>query len=117
MSNPCQRPACLMDRLLVGIAAFGMLLSWTTTAPADDLREAALKSLRRATQFYLDKVSTEGGYLYHYSEDLSKREGEHEATAWMVWVQPPGTPAVGLVFLEAYRATGDEYYMTAAKKA
>lgn len=117
MSSPCQRPFRRIARVLLGVAAAGLIFSWTAKATADDnLREAALKSLRRATQFYLDKVSTEGGYLYHYSEDLERREGEHEATASMVWIQPPGTPAVGIAYLEAYRATGDDYYLNAAKR-
>lgn len=105
-------------RFLLGISMLHLVMAWSATAIADDdLRDAALKSLRRATQFYLDKVSTQGGYLYHYSEDLSRQEGEHEATRSMVWVQPPGTPAVGLAYLEAYRATGDEFYLNAAKKS
>jgi hypothetical protein len=32
-------------------------------------------------------------------------------------VQPPGTPAVGLAYLEAYRATRDPFYLKAASDA
>jgi hypothetical protein len=63
------------------------------------------------------KVATEGGYLWRYSSDLTRREGERPATATMVWVQPPGTPAVGLAFLEAHEATGDATYRDAARDA
>ena len=63
------------------------------------------------------KVSTEGGYLWRYSEDLKTREGEGRADEHTVWVQPPGTPTVGLAFLEAYQATGDSYYLDLAKRA
>ena len=41
---------------------------------------------------------------------------EMEAKRTMVWIQPPGTPSVGHLLLDAYHATGDEYYYEAAKK-
>jgi PelA/Pel-15E family pectate lyase len=86
---------------------------------ADDrpLREQAAQALRRATGYFRTKVATEGGYLWRYSEDLSRRMGEREATDTMVWVQPPGTPTVGLAFLDAYEATRDRTYLDAARAA
>ena len=32
----------------------------------------------------------------------------------MIWIQPPGTATVGHVYLDAYHATGDEYFLDAA---
>lgn len=95
-----------------------VLLSASTIA-ADDatLRPSAADALRRATTFFTTSVATQGGYLWRYSQDLATREGEGRASATMVWVQPPGTPSIGLTFLEAYRATGDEFYLEAAKQA
>ena len=81
------------------------------------LREQAAAAMHRATEFFRTQVSTECGYLWRYSEDLSDREGEGTATDMMIWVQPPGTPSVGMVFLTAYEATGDSYYLDAAKDA
>jgi len=81
------------------------------------LRARADDGLRRAVRFFVDRVSTEGGYLWRYSEDLAKREGEGKASATTVWVQPPGTPSVGLALLQAYRDTQDRYYLEAACKA
>ncbi|MCA9432707.1 MAG: hypothetical protein KC940_19490, partial [Candidatus Omnitrophica bacterium] len=63
-----------------------------------------------------ENVSTEGGYLWQYSEDLEKREGEGKASKTMPWVQPPGTPSVGGAFLDAYEATGEPYYLEVAKQ-
>jgi PelA/Pel-15E family pectate lyase len=83
----------------------------------DDLREQAARALRRATEYFRKDVATEGGYLWRYSEDLSRREGEGKATATQIWVQPPGTPSVGMAFLTAYEATGDKYYLEAARDA
>ncbi|GAG32050.1 unnamed protein product, partial [marine sediment metagenome] len=60
-------------------------------------------------------VSTNGGYLWVYSEDLKERAGEGKATVTQIWVQPPGTPSVGFAYLRAYEATGDAFYLGAAK--
>jgi len=88
-----------------------------TFAPAH-ADEAASKdaaaALRRATEFFRKHVSAEGGYLWLYSDDLRFREGEVKATSTQVWVQPPGTPAVGGAFLHAWQATHDPYYLDAA---
>jgi PelA/Pel-15E family pectate lyase len=104
---------------VVAFTWISLLVLTAEVKPADDdsLPKQAAATLRRAAAFFLDNVATEGGYLYRYSEDLSKREGERHATATTVWVQPPGTPSVGLAYLEAYRATGDNYYLDAAKRA
>ena len=91
----------------------------TGHARVDDrpLREQAAEALRKATDYFRTKVSTEGGYLWRYSEDLPRREGERPATDTMVWVQPPGTPTVGLAFLDAHEATGERTYRDAARDA
>lgn len=79
-------------------------------SPAPDSAKAAL---RRATD-YLTSISTEGGHLWWYSPDLKQRRGEEVATETQIWVQPPGTPAVGTAFLRAYQATKDEAHLRAA---
>ncbi len=86
-------------------------------AEAAPLRTRAAAALRSSAEFFRSEVATEGGYLWRYSEDLATREGEGKASASMVWVQPPGTPSVGVAFLEAYEATGDAYYLDAARQA
>lgn len=87
------------------------------SAEADSLRDRAGKALHQAVTFFSQQVATEGGYLWRYSEDLKVREGEAKASATMVWVQPPGTPSVGIALLEAYEATGDSLCLEAAKEA
>lgn len=99
------------------IAIMAILVATTVTAAEDSaLRREASAGLKRACQFFSEVVSTEGGYLWRYSEDLAVREGEGKADDKTVWVQPPGTPTVGMALLEAYQATGDDFYLNAAKK-
>lgn len=73
--------------------------------------------MKRAATFYAGEVAMNGGYVYYYSTDLTKRLGEGPATATEVWVQPPGTPAVGEAYLAASAATDDALYLEAALAA
>src|SRR5437667_3839427 len=77
-------------------------------------RDEAAAALKKAVAFFREKVSAEGGYLWRYSEDLSLREGEEKATATMVWLQPPGTPAVGEAYLSAYERAKESYLLDAS---
>ena len=98
-------------------AAALVALPQTACAADPDLPERAKAALDNANRFFREQVSTSGGYLWRYSADLSKREGEGRASESMVWVQPPGTPSVGMSFLEAYELTGDEYCLELARDA
>lgn len=100
--------------LMAGLALWLSPLGWAGEA---DLRREAAEALFKATRFFRQHVATEGGYLWRYSEDLARREGEGKASATTVWVQPPGTPSVGLAMLEAYLATGEQYYLEGARQA
>ena len=73
--------------------------------------------MRKAAEYYRGKLALRGGYVYYYSPDLKLRHGEGVASPTQIWVQPPGTPTVGLAFLAAYRATGDKLYLDAARDA
>jgi Pectic acid lyase len=81
------------------------------------LRKAALATLRKAAEYYRGNMALRGGYVYYYSPDLKVRWGEGPATPTQIWVQPPGTPTVGLAYLAAYRATQDRFYLDAARAA
>ncbi|MBW7992131.1 MAG: hypothetical protein FVQ84_19245 [Planctomycetes bacterium] len=102
-------------KLVVVGTVIMVLLPLSVNADEVALKDKCAKAMRRATDFFRTQVSTEGGYLWRYSEDLTLREGEGKATDTMVWVQPPGTPSVGIVYLRAYEATGDLYYLDAAR--
>lgn len=73
--------------------------------------------MRRAAEYYRANASIHGGYVYHYSLDLKQQWGEGVASKDQIWVQPPGTPTVGMALLKAYEATGDQFYLDAATDA
>jgi hypothetical protein len=98
-------------------AASGMLIGLVPVSAADSLREQAASALRRSVEFYHGQVAVHGGYVYRYSEDLAKREGEGKVETEKVWVQPPGTPSVGMAYLEAYELLGEKYLLKAARDA
>lgn len=97
------------------VATMLLLLGLASAAgAADALPERAAQALRRATDFYSQKVASHGGYVYRYSADLTKREGEGKTDVDTVWVQPPGTPSVGFAYLDAHELTGQAYLLDAA---
>lgn len=81
-----------------------------------ELQQAAAHALRRGVEYFRNEVCVQGGYLWQYSEDLTRREGEGKAPRMRVWVQPPGTPSVGMALLAAYEATGEAGYRDAVKE-
>jgi PelA/Pel-15E family pectate lyase len=100
------------------LAAFCMLnaAAAIAQAPAQPSRKDVEAQMRRATGFMVERVAYRGGYLWNYLPDFSRRWGEMEARETMIWLQPPGTSSMGHVFLDAYHATGDEYYYRAAEQ-
>ena len=89
------------------LAALLLLAGLAAPAHAQSRAEVE-RTMKRATTFMVEKVSTNGGYVWAYLPDMSRRWGEIEAKPSMVWVQPPGTATMGHLFLDAYHATGDE---------
>jgi PelA/Pel-15E family pectate lyase len=86
------------------------------TAAEGALAKEARATMEKATAF-MRSIATEGGYLWRYSTDLKERAGENVATPTQIWIQPPGTPSMGMAFLRAYEVTGDARYLDAAKAA
>ena len=85
-------------------------------APSQVDHQQVSQSLRKAVDFFQQQVSIQGGYLWRYSSDLKKREGEGKASETTAWVQPPGTPSVGEALLRVYLRTGDRFYRDAARQ-
>jgi PelA/Pel-15E family pectate lyase len=83
------------------------------TAPREDV----LRALRRAVEFYRTRVARHGGYVWYTSLDLTERWGEGKAAPDEIWVQPPGTPTVGMAYLAAWEATKENLFLEAAREA
>lgn len=86
-----------------------------TAAQDAALAERARAGLRKAVEFYRTQVATGGGYHFAYTEDLSYGRSEQSEGRDRVEIQRDGTPIVALAYLEAYDATGDRYYLEAAR--
>ncbi|HBE42862.1 MAG TPA: hypothetical protein DDW27_16990 [Bacteroidales bacterium] len=66
---------------------------------------------------FMQSLAIEGGYVYHYSLDAKEKWGEGQTDDRTVEVQPPGTPAVGMSFLRAWRITKNKKFLSAAEDA
>ena len=107
----------MLARLLLTIVVLGSSLTCPGADGAESLSKAqAGKALHQAIEFFRNQVSASGGYLWQYSADLSRREGEGRASVTTAWVQPPGTPTVGDAFLAAYELTRDDACLDAARE-
>jgi len=84
-----------------------LLFLLSLSLPAFGQQQAAVEALRKAVAFYRAQVGYRGAYLWTYSADLTRREGEGKASRTSGWTQPPGTPFVGEAYLKAWRLSGE----------
>lgn len=101
-------------KLKMALVSVALLAPLALFAKPKTLEQQALETMKTATKYMMETVSYRGGFVWNYLPDLSRQWGEMEARRTMVWVQSPSTPGVGNVLLDAYHATGDEYYYEAA---
>ncbi|MCB9782074.1 MAG: pectate lyase [Candidatus Omnitrophica bacterium] len=83
---------------------------------AEPTPEQVETAMKKATNYLLDEVSTHGGFVALYTEDLSRCWGEVPARNSMIWIQDAGTTTVGKALLDVYRETGDPFYREALMK-
>ncbi|MBD3374415.1 hypothetical protein GF406_05200 [candidate division KSB1 bacterium] len=91
-------------------------LTITLSNDLTNLRNEVRTRLHRGVEAFYD-INIQGGYVYHYTLDLSRKWGEGRTDDLTIEVQPPGTPAVGMSFLRVYRTTGDTLALKAARDA
>ena len=102
----------LMSAFAATTAVAGMgRTAWAQSGPNAAIADA----MKRATRFMVEEAAVGGGYVWSYLPDFSRRWGELEASPTMIWIQPPGTGTMGHLYLDAYHATGDEFYYRAAE--
>jgi PelA/Pel-15E family pectate lyase len=112
MHHAVTRRALLGGSAALGVAALAPMAAQAAPAAAD-LETAMLN----ATRYMVETVSHQGGYVWQVLLDRSREWGEMQAYPTSVWIQNPGTPLMGQVFLDAYHATGNAYFYQAAAKA
>lgn len=100
--------------MLRGLICLLLPLSLAAQVPS---REEVLRAMLKAARFYRQQVSTEGGYHYYYTADLSYGRSEAAEGPTQVEVQREATPAVALAYLEAYEATGESEFLGFARDA
>ena len=106
---------CQLTRLVIALSISQVCLMGSSDAQeasVDDARHA----LQLGTKFMVERIADHGGYAWVSSADGEHSHGEGVAGPNRVWVQPPGTPAVGMAFLLAHQATGDAIHLKAARK-
>jgi len=103
--------------LLVFISVCCVICPAELTLGQETFAERVRAVMDTSATFYRS-ISNRGGYAGKYSLDLKTCYGESLRDVLKpgeIWIQPPGTPSVGLVFLRAYRITRDESYLAAAR--
>lgn len=103
-----------MIRSVVSAFLLGCICLAASANAAEPTAADARQAIVKAVKFARDHVARHGGYVYQSSSDLKLREAEGIPDQDTVWVQPPGTPAVGEALLRAYEATGDDECWRAA---
>jgi hypothetical protein len=91
---------------------------------SQELDEEQLSGLAQEAELSLEKgiafmhtLAIEGGYVYHYTLDGKEKWGEGKTDDRTIEVQPPGTPAVGMSMLRAYKVTKNHDFLEAAEDA
>ena len=98
-------------RTILGWMLSIFLVAHVSAADAPPSRDEVHLALDKALTYFHDHCSKQGGYDWRYSRDFKLTEGEAKTDPATIWVQPPGTPAVGMAFLQAYRLTGEQRYL------
>ena len=106
-------PGCFVLAMLV-LSFLATDLIGDEPSPFEELVDQSKTAMHNATDYMKSHVAVHGGYVYDVTIDLKHRRGEGVATPTEVWVQPPGTPTVGVAFIRAYEATGDRIHLDAA---
>lgn len=107
----------LLVSFITGLVLLSLLHPNKLNAQNPKLEKQATQAMLDATKYLVNEVSTNGGYVWYYLPDLSRRWGEMEAYKTMIWLQHPGTVSMGHLFINAYKATQNEFYYEAAQKA
>lgn len=102
-------------RRFLTILFFVILCTSPARAEEKPSRVEVIAALNKATKYFHGTIAAHGGYAWTSSVDGKFRHGEGAAGPGTIWIQPPGTPAVGLAFLDAHEATDEPLHLKAAE--
>jgi len=108
------RTEILRIRTGVLLIAAWWVCSGTAAGQGDPSDTGSRQGLRRAVAFFRSSAGVEGAYVHRVSADLSRRAGEEAVGPTTAWIEPPGTPAVGQAYLDAFEACGEPCLLEAA---
>lgn len=93
-----------------------LLFAPALAGAADPGRDDILAAMKKASAFMSDDIAVRGGHVWIVGDDLERRWGEVPARPSQIWLQG-GTESVGQVMLDAWEATGDSFFLDAARDA
>jgi PelA/Pel-15E family pectate lyase len=106
------------EKVFIMLTLYSLSVPLEARSEQSPSKQEVRAALRKATEFFITKVANEGGYHATYSADLSYgRSGKGGAGPTQISATGGTTPLVGLAFLEVWEATGDRYYLEAARSA
>jgi hypothetical protein len=73
-------------------------------------------AIQKSVRFIRSSLSFAGGYATKWSRDLKESGTSDRSSPTVISIEAPGTPAIGLMILRAYEATGDKLYFQAAQE-
>ena len=79
--------------------------------------EVVHAAARKAVAFARTSLSFAGGYATKWSRDLKESRTSDTRGVALIGIETPGTPAMGRVFLKAWKVTGDKLHLQAAREA
>ncbi len=108
--------SALITILMVCLHSIPLCGLGTESNSYEKLAAEAMNSLEHGIAYY-HSISIEGGYVWYYSLDLKRKWGDKPTDDRTIEVQPPGTLAVGMSFLRAYRVVDNPEFLKAAENA
>ena len=78
--------------------------------------EEVTAAMKKTGACFRRDASLFGGYPRGWTADRAKGKSENRESPTLIEIQPPGTPVVGLAWIDAWHVTADPLYLQAARE-